>query len=154
MAHEHHFAAHLVWSGAGHGPTRDYRSYSREFLAEVEGKPPLTGSAAAAFKGDATKHDPEDLLVVALSACHMLTYLAHCARAGIEVVGYEDDPRGVMAMKDGKMRFTEVTLAPTVTIGAGDLGKAEALHENAHDDCFIASSVNFPVRHTPSVSRA
>jgi organic hydroperoxide reductase OsmC/OhrA len=154
MAHEHHYAARLVWTGAERGPTTDYRSYSREYRVEIEGKPPLVGSADPTFRGDPGLHNPEDLLVASLSACHMLTYLAECARAGIEVVGYEDQARGKMAFKDRKMRFVEVTLAPRVTIAAGDLAQAEALHEKAHADCFIASSVNFPVTNTATVTRA
>ena len=154
MAHEHHFAARLVWTGAEHGPTRDYESYSREYRIEIEGKPPLAGSSDPTFRGDASKHNPEDLLVASLSGCHMLSYLHLCASAGIEVVAYEDQASGKMAIKDRKMRFVEVTLAPKVTIGAGDPDKAEALHEEAHEACFIASSVNFPVLHTPTVTRA
>jgi organic hydroperoxide reductase OsmC/OhrA len=154
MAHEHHFAARLVWTGAAEGPTRDYQSYSREYRIEIAGKPPLTGSAAPTFLGDAGKHNPEDLLVAALSACHMLSYLALCTRARIEVAAYEDQANGRMAIKDRKMRFVEVTLAPRVTIAAGDLERARALHEEAHATCFIASSVNFPVLNTPTVTRA
>jgi organic hydroperoxide reductase OsmC/OhrA len=154
MAHEHHFAARLVWTGAEHGPTRDYQSYSREYRAEVEGKPPLIGSAHPAFLGDPGKHNPEDLLVAALAACHMLSYLALCPRAGIEVVAYEDQASGMMAIKERKMRFVEVTLAPHVTIAAGDLEQARALHEKAHEACFIANSVNFPVLAMPTVTRA
>jgi organic hydroperoxide reductase OsmC/OhrA len=154
MAREHHFAARLTWTGAAQGPTRDYESYSREYRLEVEGKPPIVGSADPQFRGDASKHNPEDLLVVALSACHMLSYLHLCASAGIEVVAYEDQASGRMAIKDRKMRFVEVMLAPKVTIAAGDPEKAEALHEEAHAACFIANSVNFPVLHTPIVTRA
>ena len=154
MAREHHFAARLTWTGATQGPTRDYESYSREYRVEVEGKPPIVGSSDPQFRGDASKHNPEDLLVVALSACHMLSYLHLCASAGIEVVAYEDQASGRMAIKDRKMRFVEVILAPKVTIAAGDPEKATALHEEAHAACFIASSVNFPVLHTPIVTRA
>ena len=153
MAQEHHFAARLVWTGAGQGSTTSYESYSRAFRADVPGKPPLEGSSDAAFRGDASRHNPEDLLVIALSACHMLSYLALCARAGIEVVAYEDQASGMMAVKDGRLRFTEVTLAPKVIIGAGDVETARALHKNAHDRCFIANSVNFPVLAMPTVER-
>ena len=154
MAKEHHFAARLVWTGAARGTTRSYESYGRDYRAEVEGKPPLEGSSDPKFRGDASKHNPEDLLVVALSACHMLSYLAECARAGIEVAAYEDQASGLMAIKDGRMRFTEVTLAPRVVIAAGDLEQAKALHEKAHGACFIANSVNFPVLHMPTVACA
>jgi organic hydroperoxide reductase OsmC/OhrA len=154
MAREHHFAARLVWTGAAQGPTKDYESYSREYRIEMAGKPPLVGSADPTFRGDAAKHNPEDLLVAALAACHLLSYLHLCASAGIEVVAYADQARGKMAIKDRRMRFVEVTLAPEVTIAAGDLERAKALHEEAHAACFIANSVNFPVLHTPTVTRA
>ena len=81
----------------------------------------------------------------------MLSYLHLCATAGIEVVSYEDRASGTMAIKDGKMRFVDVLLEPKVTIAKGDRDKAIALHEQAHETCFIASSVNFPVRHEPVV---
>jgi organic hydroperoxide reductase OsmC/OhrA len=154
MAKEHHFAAHLVWTGAERGTTRSYESYGRDYRVEVEGKPPLEGSSDPKFRGDGSKHNPEDLLVASLSACHMLSYLAECARAGIEVVSYEDQASGLMAIKDGRMRFTEVTLAPRVAIAAGDLEKAKALHEKAHAACFIANSVNFPVLNMATVVRS
>jgi organic hydroperoxide reductase OsmC/OhrA len=154
MAKEHHFAAHVVWTGAGRGSTTSYDSYDRGYRVEIEGKPPLEGSADPTFRGDASRHNPEDLLVASLSACHLLSYLALCARAGIEVVSYQDQASGLMAIKDGKMRFTEVTLAPRVAIGAGELDKATRLHEAAHGQCFIANSVNFPVLNMPTVVRA
>jgi organic hydroperoxide reductase OsmC/OhrA len=154
MAKEHHFAARLLWTGAAAGPTRTYEGYGRAWRAEIAGKPPLEGSADPVFRGDAAKHNPEDLLVVALASCHMLSYLALCARAGIEVAAYEDEASGTMAIKDGRMRFVEVTLAPKVVIAAGDLERAEALHAQAHAECFIANSVNFPVCNRPTVIAA
>jgi organic hydroperoxide reductase OsmC/OhrA len=151
VAREHHFAARLTWSGAAQGATSSYEAYSRAFRAEVEGKPPLDGSADPTFRGDPSRYNPEDLLVVSLAACHMLSYLHLCASAGIEVVAYEDRATGTMAIKDRRMRFTDVLLAPRVTIAKGDRAKAIALHEEAHAARFIASSVNFPVRHEPTV---
>jgi len=86
--------------------------------------------------------------LAALSACHLLSYLALCALAGISVVAYEDECTATMAMKDGKMRIVETTLRPKVTLAAGsDVEKAESLHEKANGECFIANSVNFPVHH-------
>jgi organic hydroperoxide reductase OsmC/OhrA len=154
MAKEHHFAAHLAWTGATAGPTRTYQGYDRAWRAEVAGKPPLEGSADPVFRGDPASYNPEDLLVVALSACHMLTYLALCARAGIEVTAYDDQASGTMAIRDGRMRFVEVTLEPRVVIAAGDPEQAQTLHAQAHADCFIANSVNFPVRNRATVSGA
>jgi organic hydroperoxide reductase OsmC/OhrA len=155
MAHTHSYSVKVTWTGAAQGPTASYQSYSREYLVEIPGKPALRGSADATFRGDPALHNPEDLLVVALSTCHMLSYFADCARAGIKVVAYEDQATGTMAMKDKKIRFTEVVLHPRVTISAdSDADKAAALHEQAHEQCFIASSVNFPVRHDAVVTRA
>ena len=153
MANEHRYAATLRWTGAARGPTSSYASYSREYLAEIAGKPPLRGSADPTYRGDPTLHNPEDLLLVALSACHMLSYLALCARVRIDVVAYEDEAAGIMAMKDGKVRFTEIVLRPRVTLAAGaDRAKALTLHHEAHEICFIASSVNFPIRHEATIA--
>ena len=92
---------------------------------------------------------------MALSSCHFLSYVAICARARLPVVSYEDDATGTMDMKDGRMRFVEVTLRPRVVVAAGaDLDKARRFHETAHGQCFIANSVNFPVRNEPVVTAA
>jgi organic hydroperoxide reductase OsmC/OhrA len=148
MSKTHHFACRTSWSGE----TTSYESYSREYRIEMNGKPTLTGSSAGEFLGDESKHNPEDLLVAALSSCHMLSYLAIAARSRIVVTAYVDEATGKMELKDGKMRFTDVLLRPRVTVAAGtDLAKAEALHEKAHALCFIANSVNFPVRHDATV---
>jgi organic hydroperoxide reductase OsmC/OhrA len=149
----HRYAARLRWTGAAHGPTTSYKSYSREYVIEADGKPPLHGSADPHFLGDAALYNPEDLLVAALSACHLLSYLAECARAGIEVVAYEDDARGEMTLIDGAIRFREVVLHPKIAIAdPARVAEAEALHERAHAVCFIANSVNFPVRHQAVVT--
>lgn len=151
---DHHFACRIRWTGGAAGGTRDYDGYSRDYEIAIEGKAPMAASSDPAFRGDGSKPNPEDMLVAALAGCHMLTYLAACARAGIEVVAYEDSASGRMTIKDGRMRFTEVTLAPRVTIGDGDPERALALHDAAHDNCFIANSVNFPVIALPIVEKA
>jgi organic hydroperoxide reductase OsmC/OhrA len=151
----HRYAARLRWTGAAQGPTTSYKTYSREYAVEIEGKPPLSGSADPHFLGDVALHNPEDLLVAALSACHLLSYLAECARAGIAVVAYEDDAQGEMTLIDGAIRFREVVLHPTVAIAdPARIDEALALHERAHAVCFIANSVNFPVRHDAVVTSA
>lgn len=160
MAHAHDYRATLRWTGAAQGPTRAYETYSRAFSAEIEGKPVLAGSADQAFRGDPTLYNPEDMLLVALAACHMLSYLAICARLGVEVVAYEDHATGTMAIKRqpgqriARLRFTEVVLYPRVTISAdADAARALAYHDQAHAECFIANSVNFPVRHEATILR-
>ena len=148
MTKEHLYRINTVWTGASQGSTSSYDAYSREYVINIEGKPQFVGSADPTFRGDASLYNPEDLLLMSLSACHMLSYLALCARAGIRVISYSDAATGKMAQKNGKIRFTEVILHPLVTIEASDdLEKARNLHDNAHHVCFIANSVNFPVLH-------
>ncbi len=152
MSHEHAFACRLAWVGAASGPTTSYASYSRELELEVFGKPTLLASAAQAFRGDAALWNPEDMLMASLSACHCLSYLALAARTGIVVAGYRDEATGTMKLVDGVIRFTRVLLHPKVKVAAGtNLEKARALHAKAHQECFIAASVNFPVDHEPEV---
>ncbi|HSC27291.1 MAG TPA: OsmC family protein [Vicinamibacterales bacterium] len=149
---EAHFYARLVWSGGALGPTRSVEGYSREFRAEFEGKPALRGSADPAFHGDPTLYNPEDLLLSSIAACHMLSYLAVCAHAGIGVRSYEDAAVATLARRDGKVRFVDVLLRPRVVLEPGiDIEKARALHEKAHSICVVVNSVNFPVRHQAEV---
>ena len=149
----HHFAARLRWTGAQRGATTSYKAYSREYVIEADGKPVLTGSADPHFLGDSAHYNPEELLVAALSACHLLSYLAQCSRAGIAVVAYDDDASGEMTLIDGKIRFREVMLRPRVAIADPTrIEEAMTLHERAHAECFIANSVNFPVRHEAVVT--
>jgi organic hydroperoxide reductase OsmC/OhrA len=117
MAEAHH--ARVVWSGSAFGPTKSVANYSREFRAEFEGKPPIHGSADPAFHGDPPLYNPEDLLMTALSACHMLSYLAVCAHAGIVVVSYEDRVVGTVARRGYKAKFVDVLLHPKVVLEPG-----------------------------------
>jgi len=151
----HSYRCRTIWTGAAKGPTASYEAYSREYRVEMPGKPPITGTADVTFLGDPNLPNPEDLLLVALSTCHMLSYLAICARLGIKVVDYEDDAVGEMTVKQKALRFTDALLRPKVTLAPGsDLAKAEAVHEKAHRLCFIANSVNFPVRHEATTTIA
>jgi len=144
---EHHYRARLSWNGNLGPGTTSYERYDREFSVGIERKPELLGSAAAVFRGNATRHDPEDWLLAALAGCHMLAYLALCARRGVIVVAYEDDASGTLTLDGrGGGRFTSAILRPTVTIADPSQGSlARAQHEEAHERCFIASSVAFPV---------
>ena len=155
MAKIHNFSAKISWTGAAKGGAGSYESYSRDYLIEVPGKPALPGSADQVFLGDSSKHNPEDLLVMSLSSCHLLTYLAVAARAGVHVLAYSDEAIGTMQMHQGKMCFTEVCLRPQVVIAkGGDAALAMQLHEPAHEHCFVANSVNFPVSCDAHVSVA
>lgn len=149
---EHRFECRLVWTGAEKGPTADYATYSRECRVEFPGKKPIPLSSAPAFRGDPSLANPEDLLVASLSSCHFLSYVALCARNGVQVVAYEDDAAGVMGRGKETFHFTDVLLKPRVTIGPeSDATLARSLHERAHHECFIAASVNFPVRNEPTI---
>lgn len=152
MAHEHHYPVEVVWTGNRGEGTRTYQGYGRDHEIRVAGRPVIAGSSDAAFRGDAGKHNPEDMLVASLSACHMLWYLHLAADAGVVVTHYVDRAEGTLVVDAKGGRFSEVVLHPEVTIAAGDAAKAEALHEDAHRACFIANSVHFPVRCEPRIA--
>jgi len=147
----HTYATSLAWVGPATGSTATYAGYSREYTVAFEGKDlVLRGSADPTFRGDAALCNPEELLLAALSACHMLSYLACCALERIEIVSYADRASGTMSESAGAGRFVSVSLEPEVVVArAHDLERARALHAKAHDACFIANSVNFPVTHDP-----
>lgn len=147
----HEYSVRLEWTGAGVHGTRSYTAYSRDHTVQMEGKPALLGSADPAFRGNAGRYTPEDLFVAALSQCHMLWFLHMAAREGVVVTGYTDRATGTMRVETaGAGQFVEVTLHPKVRIRAQASEELIArLHQQAHDHCFIARSVNFPVRHAP-----
>ncbi|MTE18285.1 OsmC family peroxiredoxin [Streptomyces sp. TRM43335] len=154
MATDHHYELVLNWTGnLGHG-TGDYRAYSRNHEILADGRPPLPGSADPAFRGDPDRWNPEELLVSSLSQCHMLWYLHLCAAGGVVVTDYTDRPVGTMTTDaTGGGRFTEVVLRPEVSVTEESMReKAVALHGEVGTVCFIARSVNFPVRHEPTVT--
>jgi len=134
----HRYQIQTTWTGNTGQGTAGYRAYKRDHEIFAAGKTaPIPGSSDAAFRGDPARYNPEELLVSALSTCHMLWMLHLCADAGITVTAYSDQACGVMAEdSDGSGRFTE----------SGRIQEAEALHAKAHQFCFIANSVNFPVR--------
>jgi len=147
----HRYAVEVVWTGNRGEGTRGYRGYGRDHEIRIDGKSPIAGSSDPAFLGDPARHNPEDLLVAALSSCHMLWYLHLAAVAGIVVTAYTDRAAGTMASDADGGRFTDVLLRPRVVVAAGDPALAAALHEEAHHACFIARSVNFPVRCEPEI---
>ena len=149
---EHRYVTVVEWTGNTGRGTADYRSYERAHEIRVEGKPPLPGSSDPAFRGDPTRYNPEELLVAALSSCHMLWYLHLCAVSGVVVSAYRDRAEGFMTVNaDGSGQFTRVILRPEVTIKSGDPETARRLHHDASAKCFIARSVNFPVEHEPTI---
>jgi organic hydroperoxide reductase OsmC/OhrA len=152
---EHHYALTTTWTGNRGTGTSGYRDYGRDHEIRMATKPDQTllGSADRTFRGDPARYNPEELLVAALSQCHLLSYLHACVLAGVVVTGYTDEATGTMiTSSDGSGQFTEVTLHPVVTIAAGsDPEAAEQAHKTANQMCFIANSVNFEVRHEPRI---
>jgi organic hydroperoxide reductase OsmC/OhrA len=153
MVKPHSYRTTIVWTGNSGVGTRDYRSYRRDYVVRSETKPDLLGSSDPAFRGDAHRYNPEELLVASLSSCHMLWYLHLCTLRGIVVVGYEDEAEGKMVESpDGNGHFTSAVLHPVVTITNGDPNVARQLHDDAHRMCFVANSVNFPVSHDATIT--
>jgi organic hydroperoxide reductase OsmC/OhrA len=151
----HTYATHVEWTGNRGTGTSAYRAYGREHIIRMNGKPDILGSSDPAFRGNGDRHNPEDMLVASVSTCHMLWYLHLAAEAGIVVTGYTDAARGTM-VEDAERGgcFTEIVLRPLVTISKGDAAAAERVHEAAHKKCYIANSVNFPVRCIPKIQTA
>src|SRR5215469_5867006 len=150
---EHRYVVTVSWTGNLGSGTSGYRDYARDCEIAVDGKPAIPASADPAFRGDRSRWNPEELLVASLSACHKLSYLHLAAAAGIVVTAYSDHAEGVMELTPaGVGRFRSVVLHPAVTVKCGsDIERARALHESAHEMCFIANSVNFQVGCEPEI---
>jgi organic hydroperoxide reductase OsmC/OhrA len=144
----------VEWTGNTGSGTSDYRAYERAHAITAPGKAAILGSSDPSFCGDATRWSPEDLFVASVSACHKLWYLHLCASAGVVVLAYRDEPVGAMIEEaDGSGRFVSIVLHPEVKVAAGsDKAKAIALHQDAHEMCFIANSVSCPVSIEASVT--
>ena len=149
MEKKHVYSINIKWIGTKGVGTKDYLSYERSHVISVKGKNEIEASSDPAFRGDNSKYNPEELLVASLSSCHMLWYLHLCAVEGIIVTGYTDNAIGTMIETPlGSGYFSEVILYPIVTITDQSMEeKAIELHDKAHQFCFIANSVNFPIKH-------
>jgi organic hydroperoxide reductase OsmC/OhrA len=152
MGRSHNYNIKIQWTGNRGTGTSDYRAYDRNHVILAENKTEIPGSSDPAFRGDRTRYNPEEFLVAALSTCHMLSYLHVCVLNGVVVTNYTDNAIGIMEeTPDGGGHFTEVMLNPVVVVkDASMISKANELHHKASQLCFIANSVNFPVKHSPS----
>lgn len=151
----HRYDVRTIWSAGASGPPKSFDGFSRTHRIEIAGKRAIEASSDPSFRGDPTLHNPEDLLVASLSSCHMLWYLVLCTARKVPVLAYENAAYGIMAETPRPGRFTEVVLRPRVTIAkGGDTALAAKLHERAHAECFVANSVNFPVRHEAEIVEA
>lgn len=153
---QHNYKMQVEWTGNMGEGTKTYRSYTRDYTISSAGKPQILGSSDPSFRGDPARYNPEELLVAALSGCHMLSYLHLCAVNQITVLEYRDAASGLMDENgDGSAQFTSVTLRPSIKLASGnDQAKATALHAEAHHLCFIARSVNFTVEVEATITTA
>ena len=157
MPREHRYKITNRWTGNLGAGTATYAGYSRNHEISAEGKSAcVDGSSDPAYRGDATRYNPEELLLGALSACHMLWVLHLCADAGIVVTEYADQAEGEMIEhEDGSGEFTRVVLRPRMTVtDAARIADVIALHRRAHELCFVARSMSFPVEQDPVVVAA
>ncbi len=144
---EHRYTITVKWTGNLGKGTSSYSSYSRNHEIMAAGKPLILCSSDPSFRGDPGRYNPEDLFVSTLSSCHMLWYLHLCSVNKITVVQYEDSPVGIMTLEEsGRGCFKNVTLHPVIIIREKDkMELAKRLHQQAHNYCFIANSVNFEI---------
>jgi organic hydroperoxide reductase OsmC/OhrA len=142
----HSYRFDLSWTGAANGPATDIKTFNRAFELRYSNGKVIAGSSDPNFMGDANRMNPEELLVGAVASCHLLTWLYLAARNGLGVVAYEDSPEGTLSWVGDTYAMTALVLRPRVTLVPGaDAAKADALHHEAHKQCFVARSVNFPV---------
>ncbi|WP_185209036.1 OsmC family protein [Chryseobacterium sp. C3] len=149
----HQYKITVRWTGNTGKGTSSYRDYERSHEISAENKVLIEASSDPAFRGDKTKYNPEEMLLSSVSSCHMLWYLHFCSEAGVVVTDYNDFPTGIMTeLANGSGHFTEVILHPEVTVSEESMiEKATELHQKANEFCFIANSVNFPIKHIPKV---
>jgi len=148
----HRYEVSTEWTGHRGTGTTGYRDYDRTHVVRAAGLPDLPGTADPTFHGERDRWNPEQLLLAALSQCHMLSYLHVAVRHGVVVTGYRDEAEGALRLnRDGSGEFTDAMLRPRVELAdESQRALADRLHDEAHDVCFIARSVNFPVRHEPA----
>jgi organic hydroperoxide reductase OsmC/OhrA len=126
-----------------------YDAYPRNHAISFKnGQETVIASSSPAYRGDGSKADPEDLLVAALSSCHMLSFLAIAAKKKLTVNSYQDDAVGFLENDNGKLWITRVILRPKVAIDA-DAETLAHIHHLAHEACFIANSVKTQVSVEP-----
>jgi organic hydroperoxide reductase OsmC/OhrA len=156
MSDTHTFETTLAWPADTAQKLPPDPAFSRNSVLAAPGKPVIVASSPAVFGGEPARYNPEEMLLLSLSQCHMLTYLAIAAKKRMGVLKYEDRVVGTLGMgASGKMQMVDVLLRPRVTVAKGaNLADALALHEKAHANCFIANSVNLTVRNEPSIIEA
>ncbi|CAH1042110.1 OsmC family protein [Halomonas sp. TD01] len=139
--------AAITWQHAPH--ESEANTYSRNHIVALNGRQEVNVSASVEFKGDANCADPEQMLISAVSSCHMLFFLAIAEMQGLKVTSYQDDPKGYLERNDKKgMAITRIELSPRITFGGDKVPEQETInkiHSKAHSSCFIRNSVTAEV---------
>ena len=143
----HNYRAAIIWSGNQGSGTSNYKDFERSYHIQIENKATILGSSDPAFRGDRTKHNPEELLLAAVSSCHMLWYLHFCSENKIIVTDYIDNATAILEETErGNGKFIAIALHPTITITEKSMiEKATELHAKANEYCFVANSLNLIV---------
>lgn len=121
-----------------------YPDYNRDHTWKFDNNLKVNASAAPEFLGSASRVDPEQAFVASVSSCHMLTFLAICARKRIIVNSYLDHAVGFLEKNDrGQLSIIRVELFPGIEFeGTRPEDKAlKELHLQSHEQCFIANSI-------------
>lgn len=134
----------LQWGGS---TAAGYRVYTRDHRAVA---PPVSTtvelSADPHFRGDDSRLNPEQLLVMAASSCQLLSFLAVASRAGVDVLGYDDSAVGAMPVHGDGMLIETICLAPVILVAPGtDHDLVHRLVQQAHEECYIANSLKSEV---------
>lgn len=148
---QHNYQIAIEWTGNRGTGTDTYCGYGRDHIIRADGLPDIAGTADPTFHGDKDRWNPEQLMLAALSQCHMLSYLHVAVTHGVVVTGYQDQASGTLRLnRDNSGEFTQVVLRPQVSLADDSQRElADSLHQQANRVCFIARSVNFPVLHEP-----
>ena len=137
----------LDWHRATH--PRDDSTYSRNHSVTLNGAQTVQVSASVGYKGDAACADPEQMLVSAVSSCHMLFFLAIAEHQGFTVERYQDNATGHLEKNSDKVfAITRVELSPDIIFSGDELPDAATIgriHAAAHKSCFIGHSVTAEV---------
>ncbi|MEX0298424.1 MAG: OsmC family protein [Kordiimonas sp.] len=156
MSTEHEYTTQVIWTGNTGEGTKTYKGYERSWDIAAPNKPIIHCSNDPLLGGDPTLMNPEDLLLSSLSACHMLWYLHLASKEKITVQSYEDMPVAIgETLPNGTGRFLKATLHPQITVNSGcNIERAISIHNEIHQYCFIARSVNFPISYKPIITEA
>ncbi len=154
MNTQHNYKLAVKWTGNQGSGTSNYRDFERSYIVQIENKIVINGSSDPEFRGDRTKHNPEELLLAATSSCHMLWYLHFCSENKIIVVDYIDNATAILQeTENGNGKFSSITLNPIVTVTEkAMIEQATELHKKANEFCFVANSLNFKVEHQPVIN--